>query len=224
MGYSGYLFLKNKARKLRKKGFSIRSIQKKVKVSKSTISIWTRDIKLTKKQLLKLYKSKKVGQLKGSIIGAKNQQKTRIEKTKELNKLGRKEIGRLSKRDRFIIGIGLYSAEGTKGDRYCAFANSDPKLISFMCSWFREFCKIPENKLRGALWIHDNLDKKIAENFWTKITKIPLSQFHKTYVTENKTKSKKIRKNIHKYGVFSIRFVDASIHRKLMGWIQGILK
>lgn len=222
MGYFGYLELKQKAIKLRKKGLSVRSIQKKLKVSKSTVSIWTRDIRLTKKQLLKLYKNKVNGRIKGSYINAKKQQEERIRKTLELHRIGMQEVGKLSKRDRFIIGIALYSGEGTKGDRNCGFANSDPRLIKFMISWFKEFCKVPNSKLRGSLWIHENLNKFIAERFWSSLTKIPLSQFQKTYVVQNKTK--KIRKNIHEYGVFSIKFTDATIHRKLMGWIKGILK
>ncbi len=44
---------KKKARKLRKKGKSYSEILKKVKVSKSTLSVWLRDIKLTAEQKTK---------------------------------------------------------------------------------------------------------------------------------------------------------------------------
>jgi hypothetical protein len=222
MGYAGYLELKQKARELRKKGISVREIHNRLNVSKSSASIWTRDIKLTKKQLLKLYKNRINGRIKGSYINAKKQQAERIRKTSELHRIGMQEVGKLSKRDKFIIGIALYSGEGTKGDRNCGFANSDPELIKFMAYWFREFCKVQESKLRGSLWIHENLDIKKAEKFWSKLTNISLNQFQKTYVVQNKTK--KIRKNIHEYGVFAIKFTDSSTHRKLMGWIKGILK
>ncbi len=221
MGYSGYLKLKQKAITLRKKGLSVRNIQKELKVSKSSVSIWTRDVKLTKKQLLRLYKNKLNGRIKGSFINAKKQQEERIRKTLELHRIGMQEVGKLSKRDKFIIGIALYSGEGTKSDRNCGFANSDPSLIKFMAYWFREFCKVQESKLRGSLWIHENLDRIKAERFWSKLTKIPLKQFQKTYIVEQKRRN--IRKNIHEYGVFSIRFTDATIHRKIMGWIKGIL-
>jgi len=221
MGYSGYLKLKQKAITLRKKGLSVRNIQKELKVSKSSVSIWTRDVKLTKKQLLRLYKNKLNGRIKGSFINAKKQQEERIRKTLELHRIGMQEVGKLSKRDKFIIGIALYSGEGTKSDRNCGFANSDPSLIKFMAYWFREFCKVQESKLRGSLWLHDNLDQVKAEKFWSKLTKIPLKQFQKTYIVEQKRRN--IRKNIHEYGVFSIRFTDATIHRKIMGWIKGIL-
>lgn len=135
---------------------------------------------------------------------------------------GQKEVGKLSKRDRFLIGVALYSAEGTKTDKQVVFSNSDPKLIKFMSDWFREFCNIDESKIRGRLWIHENRNEEKARFFWSKLCNIPINQFHKSYIAENKINSKKIRKNIHEYGVFGISFSNAKTHRKIMGWIAGI--
>jgi len=117
----------------------------------------------------------------------------------------------------------LYAAEGTKTDKACNFSNSDPLLIKFMANWFREFCHVSEEKLRGAIWIHDNLDWKKSTVYWSNLVNIPAKQFHKPYIAKNKIGSAKIRKNIHQYGVFSIRFSNAKIHRKIMGWIAGMV-
>ena len=59
MSYSGKLELKLKARELRKNGLSVKAIQEKLKVSRSSVSLWVRDIKLTRKQLEKLYLNQK---------------------------------------------------------------------------------------------------------------------------------------------------------------------
>ncbi len=222
MGYSGFLEKKIKAQKLRAKGLSYSEIQKFISVPKSTLSGWCRDIFLSEKQLNRLLKNKLKGSEKGRIIGAKRLQEKRLSQIKEMLIEGKNDIGRLSKRDKFIAGVALYAAEGTKKDKACCFANSDPNLIKFMTGWFRRFCKVHEEKLRGAIWLHKGLNEKMAKKYWSNLTKIPILQFHKTYIAENKTKSKKIRKNIHQYGVFSIRFSDAKIHRKIMGWIAGL--
>jgi transposase len=223
MGYTGHLEKKIRAQKLRREGLSYSEIQKYIDVPKSTLSGWCRDIALTEKQALRLYKNKLTGSAKGRIIGAKHQQAKRLKQISEMFEEGKIEVGKLTARERFIAGISLYAAEGTKRDKACCFSNSDPLLIRFMTGWFREFCKVPEDKLRGAVWIHDNLDYKKAQEYWSDLAKIPLSQFHKTYIVKNKEFSNKIRKNIHDYGVFSVRFSSAKIHRKLMGWISGIV-
>lgn len=219
MGYRGKLEEKEKARKLRAKGLSYREILKQVKVSKDSISRWCRDIELTKKQLERLYLNKKTGALRGSIKGAKLQQRRREERTKKLALEGIKEVGSLNKREFFIGGITLYAAEGSKRDERFNFANSDPELIKYMACWLRKFCKPDESRIRGFVYIHDNLDELIAKKFWSKVADIPLHQFRKSYIAKNK--KNKLRKQLHKYGIFSIYICDADLKRKIDGWIKG---
>jgi hypothetical protein len=220
MGYGGKLLLKQKAQELRKKGLSIKAIEKKLNVSRSSVSLWVRNIKLTKEQLEKLYLNKKTGGLKGSIIAAMNKIKKREKLTKKLIEEGKKEVGKLSKRDRFILGIALYFAEGTKADKNVSFCNSDPKAIKFMVNWFTEFCQVPLEKFRCNIYLHDNLDEEKAKKYWSFLTKIPLSQFRKNYIV--KSKKKRFRKTVNPYGVFRITISDVNLHRKIMGWISGV--
>ena len=222
MGYFGNIEKRTEAQKLRKKGFSYSEIQAVLNVPKSTLSGWCRDIAITKEQALRLFKNKLKGSERGRIIGAKMQQERRIKQVKELLKQGENEVGKLSDRDKFIAGIALYAAEGTKKDKVCCFSNSDPVLIKFMADWFREFCQVSEEKLRGAIWLHEGLNEKMARFFWADLVGISRDKFHKTYIAKSKTKSNKVRKNIHEHGVFSLRFSDAKIHRKIMGWIAGV--
>jgi len=222
MGYSGKLELKLKARVLRKKGLSIKEIERKLKVSRSSVSLWVRDVRLTKKQLKRLYLNKRRSGLRGCIIAAMNKIKKREETTEKLMKEGIKEVGRLSKRDRFIVGVAMYFAEGSKSDKNVVFSNSDPRAIKFMVDWYREFCKVPEEKFRCSLYIHDNLDEKKAKKFWSRLTKIPLSQFRKSYIVKNN--SHRLRKVKHIYGVLRVVISDVNLHRKIMGWIEGIFK
>ena len=220
MGYVGKLDLKLRVQTLRRQGLSYGAILSRVKISKDTISRWCRDIVLTKEQQLRLVQNKVFGQRKGSLIAAENKRKARIAKAKFTLQRTKKELGHFSKRDRFLAGIALYAAEGSKGAG--GFSNSDPSIIRFMMQWFRRFCKLPLSKFRGAIWLHEGLDEKDAKQFWSKVTGIPLNQFHKTYIAEDKKGSRKVRKNIHKFGVFAIRFTDTEKHRHIMGWISAL--
>ena len=222
MGYAGKLELKNKAQLLRKNGYSYNEILKQVRVSKDTISRWCRDVVLTKSQKLRLYKKKYSGGLRGCIIGAKKKQKEREELTKKLLKEGIREIGDLSKRDKFIAGIALYFAEGSKGDEHVCFSNSDPRAIKFMIEWLRKVCGAPIKKFRGSLYLHDNLDEKKAKKFWSELTEIPLNQFTKTYIVKNNPH--RLRKVKHIYGVLRITVNNVNLHRRIMGWISGVFK
>ncbi len=221
MGYSGKLEEKQIARRLRKQGWSYRRILTQVPVSKDSISRWCRDIYLTAGQKKLLLQNKQFGQRKGSIIAAENRRKERLLRAEQIFKQAKKILGRLSARDRFIAGLALYAAEGQKTDGKGGFANSDPSLIKFMVNWFVKNAKVSPNKLRGAIWIHDDLDERRAKKFWSRLTHIPLGYFYKTYVVPLKRDSRKIRKNIHPYGVFSINFCDSNKQRQIIGWIKA---
>lgn len=222
MGYAGKLKEKYQAITLRKKGYSYSEILKRIDVSKDTISRWCRDIQLTKSQKLRLYKKKYSGGLRGCIIGAKKKQKERERLTSELIERGKKEIGRLSKRDKFIAGIAMYFAEGDKTDGDIGFSNSDPRAVKFMVNWLDRVCRIPPTKLRASLYLHDNLDETKAKKFWSILTEIPLEQFTKSYIV--KDNPQRLRKVKHIYGVLKIRIGNVELHRKIMGWIKGVFK
>ena len=222
MGYAGKLGLKSRARSLRKRGLSMKEIERRLGVSRSSISLWARDIVLTKEQLSHLYLNKRTGNLKGSIVAAIKKKEIRLELVKKLREEGRNEVKTLSKRDQFISGIALYFAEGSKTDASVSFSNSDPRSIRFMVEWMRQFCKVPKEKFRCSLYLHDNLDENKAKAFWAKAADIPLAQFRKTYIVENNRR--RLRKTKHEYGVCRITVSDVNLHRKIMGWIEGLFQ
>lgn len=222
MGYAGKLELKKQAILLRKAGKSYKQIVNELHISKGTVSQWCKNVELTPDQITALYRSKLTGALKGSYIAAKNKKILVNENRKLLFEAGLDEVGKLEKRDRFMIGIALYAAEGTKTDRYCSFSNADPYLIKFMVNWFEEFCGVQPLTMKGYLWLHEGREEARAKEYWSRLTSIPQDNFYKTYITENKKDSKKIRKKIHEHGVFSFYVTKKAILRKLMGWIGGI--
>ena len=210
---------KQLAQDLRKKGWSMNEIQRDLKVSKSSVSLWVRDIKLTKKQKQKLSKK---GIKKEVIEKRRNTRMVRENKRRQLVvDVAKKDIEEISEKDLFIIGTVLYWAEGGKTIRgIVRVANGDPLLIKVMMKYFRDICKVPEAKFRGHIHIHHHLDARKAEIYWSKISRIPLRQFHKTYNKLNK--SSKNKKDTLPYGTFEIYVCNTELFLKIKGWTKGI--
>ena len=134
-----------------------------------------------------------------------------------------KDINKLSQKDLFIIGITLYWAEGRKAARgSVTFSNSDPRAIKTMMRFFREICDVPNDKFRAQIHIHQHLDAKAAEAYWSNISRIPLTQFFKTYRKPNKSSLNK--KDSLPYGTFDIYVCNTGLFLKIKGWINGICK
>ena len=66
---SKWFNLKEKAISLRKKGLSIKYVEKKLGINRSTLSGWFKNIELTKKQQLKLHEDWKNGLKNAQKLG-----------------------------------------------------------------------------------------------------------------------------------------------------------
>jgi len=211
---------KKRAQALRRQGLSYSEILEKVHVSKSSISVWCRDIKLTKTQKHRLLQKternrKKFGQLGPKILSAKRQ--------KEISKIktsAKKEIHPLTPYEFKIAGAMLYWAEGSKNNGV-EITNSDPTLIKFMLLWLKKACAVSHDQLKARLNIHANQNDEKIKQYWSKITKIPLSQFTKSYI---KPEGRGHRKNILKYGVIKIKFNNENLRHRIQTWIQVLSK
>ncbi|MCL5004651.1 MAG: hypothetical protein M1170_01755 [Patescibacteria group bacterium] len=201
---------------LRKRGWSYKKILTKIKVAKSTLSLWLRDVELTFQQKEKLLK----GREKSRYAGAKARQRQRIEKTEKIINVAKEEAKILFKNPLFSSGLMLYWAEGAKSNESIKFSNSDPIMIKFMMKWFRDICNVPEKKIRIAVHMHELHCRKDIEQYWSKITNIPLKQFQKTYI---KPTSLKHRKNILYNGTCSVVIADRDLFRKIQGWRLGFI-
>ena len=211
---------KNSAIELRKKGYAINKIAKEVGVSKSSISIWVRNVELSKEHIENL----KLSPFTSQAIESRRSTRLSNELKKRNNSiaLAKNEIPTIDKASLWLIGVMLYWAEGGKTQRIVRFSNGDPEMIKIMIKFFKIICRVPNAKLRGYIHIHEGLDYKSAEKYWSDISEIPLNQFYKTYRKQNK--SSKNMKNSLPFGVMDIYILDVALFNKISGWASGIFE
>jgi AcrR family transcriptional regulator len=213
-----------KARNLRKNGISIREIAKKLKVSRGSVSLWCRDIELTKKQKNKLHEQMIRGGYEGRLLGSKIQKERKIRKIEEYLLKGEGEIGSLKNKELLIAGICLYWGEGAKNCSGVRFYNSNPLVIKFIMKWFRECLDIDDSRFLMYININQIHKKRLNEviDFWSKLTDISIHQFRGPFLI--KTKSKKVYENFSEhYGTLSIRIAKSSeLLYQILGWIKAL--
>lgn len=132
---------------------------------------------------------------------------------------------KLSVKDKELKALGtmLYWAEGFQASYadIVDFANSKPAMISLFLKFLRRVCGIDESKLRIYLYCYSNQDVKGLINYWSKLTKIPKSQFTKPYVRED-FKIEKVGKM--KYGLIHVRYYDKKLLELIRKWIEKYVK
>jgi len=215
---------KIKAREMRAEGESVNVIAKKVGVTKSTASLWVRDIILSVKQLEELKKRSikggELGRMKGSLM----QKNRRLDLIKQREDEGIYRLKDLSDKEFFAAGIALYWGEGSKKNREFYICNSDPELINFMIIWLKRFCGIGVECLKAVVGINEihRSRESIVKKYWSDITGIPLNQFRKT--SFKKTKLNKTYANFNEhYGTLGVTVLKGSdIYYKMLGLIKGL--
>lgn len=212
------------AQYLRKNGKSIRDIAQSLSISSSTASLWCRNVELSSEYKAQLAsKSKNIELLRAF---AKKRHETKLKNDEKMFQQAKLKIKKIDKNELFILGLTLYWAEGfkSKEERQVGFCNSDPRMIKFIMEWFKKSLKIPQGHfaLRAEFNSSNTHRKDEIEKYWSDLTKIPLSQFHKPYLQ----KTNKVRDYSHRdryYGILRIRIKKSSkLLVKIRGWIEGL--
>lgn len=197
------------ALKLRKKGFSLMEISDKLHISKSTASVWLAKVELSSLAKKRLEKKQVIGQYKTLLIR---------KKLREFNKQKRERLAetilakiQFDKNLLKLLCALLWWCEGNKEFTRIRFTSSDSTLINNFLKLFRKAFMVDESKFRALVHLHSyHIDDKQKE-FWSKITKIPLSQFSKSYKKNNT--AKRTKENYQ--GCITITYYDATIAKEL---------
>lgn len=202
---------KLKAIKLRERGYSLNEIVEKIKVAKSSVSVWVRNVFLSsvaRKRLLTKIK-------RGQLIAAEQKRKKNFNVLKKYHAEALLHLAdiRLDKNLSKIICSLIYWCEGAKSYYYGVnFINSDPRLVKIFLLLLRKSFNLDEEKFRICVHLHNyhNMNRQI--DFWSKITKISKKQFIKPFLKSNTGKI--IRKNYQ--GCIAIRYHSNDLAKQLL--------
>ncbi|MFE9137132.1 hypothetical protein [Streptomyces sp. NPDC007355] len=213
--------LRARARELRLQGMTYDRIQVELGCSKSSISLWVRDLPKPERR--------------DPTEQAKLAARKRWDHELHMRDVARRrtksdatlEVGALSDRELFLVGVGLYWAEGTKDKPYSRrehviFVNSDTDVIRVYLAWL-DLLGVARERLRFRVMIHESADVTAAERYWADVAGIDTALLGKT--TLKKHNPKTVRKNIGETyrGCFVVSVLQcAELYRRIEGWWRGI--
>lgn len=214
-------------RTLRREGKSIRDISKSLGISKSTVSYWCRDIRLTSAQIKKLAEDQRTTSAGALMRASEKKRLQRIRATAEEKERGSKDIGKISRRDLFMIGLALYWGEGyKKGNDELGFTNSDPGIVRGFIRWLAEIYAIRKTDLILRLSINQQHRHRISSvrKYWATVTGVPESQFSKASLIKTASKKRYVNEEQH-FGTLRIKVRRATnLRRRILGSIEEIAR
>ena len=176
---------KEKALALRDAGHSYKFIEAKLGIRRSTLSGWFSGRPYNPNH----YTLEKIRN--GPKLSAQIRIRGRIERTQMAWSKAKEQLGELTPRDLFMLGVGLYMGEGSKTDGIIRFSNSDPSMVKIFIFWMKSHFGLSD--LNFALRVHSypDVDTIKIERYWLKITGLPKSCLRRTFIDTRKKISAK---------------------------------
>lgn len=194
-----------KIRFLRSQGRSLPEISNEVKVSRTSVLRYIKNV-----QILPEYLSEWAGKRGGS-------RKIRLRKEAQALEEGKKFIDRLSKREKMLFLCALYWAEGTKKD--FSLSNTDPNLVKVFVECMRDVFNLEDDKFFINVRLYEDLDKEKSLEFWSKVVKIPKENLKGVNILVGKKKGKL------EYGMCRVRIArGGDLLKKIMGTNRAVFE
>ena len=213
MGYRGKLEERARARELRAQAWTLREIADHLGVSKSSVSVWVRDVAFDPSARTSSLTSRRPRRTEHPL------RRRKLARIAELDRWGRRRLASLSERSLLVAGTALYAGDGSKSDGQVRFANSNPELVRFFCTWLRYFFEVDEGRLRVYLYLHQGLDLDAAIGHWAEVTGVPEGQFGRAY---RAVPDASIRTTKHRFGCASVSYGCSDTQRAIMGLVRAL--
>ncbi|MFF9146261.1 hypothetical protein ACF1BN_15515 [Streptomyces sp. NPDC014861] len=215
--------LRERARELRLQGMTYDRIQVELGCSKSSISLWVRD--LPKPERRPPAEQARLANRKRW----EHELAVRDERRRATKADAARTVGEMSERELLLAGVALYWAEGTKDEPYdrretVNFVNSDPGVIQLYLAWLR-LLKVERGRLSYRVMIHATADVEAAEHYWADLVGVPVPALQKTTIKKHNPKT--VRKNVGEdyRGCLVIRVAQgAELYRRIEGWWSGMVE
>ncbi|MER7955571.1 hypothetical protein [Streptomyces sp. NPDC096030] len=214
--------LRDRARELRAQGMTYDQIQLELGCSKSSISLWVRD--LPKPERKRTPEEASEIARRGWEVTLRRREEER-QRTKQA---AASEIGTMTARELFLVGVGLYWAEGTKDKPYArrervAFVNSDSGLVKVFVAWL-DLLGVERDRRTYHVMIHESADVPAAEQYWADLVGAELASFGKTTLKRHNPRTARRNVGGEYRGCLVIHIRrSADLYRRIEGAWCGIV-
>ena len=154
---------------------------KKIQVSKSSLSLWLHDMPLPEKRLRELRDHNVVRIERFS----NTMRRKREDRWAEVRKHATKDIRTLNKESFLLLGFFIYWGEGEGGERQCLLVLQfqiliQPCFVSSYCGYKRS--GVSKIALRVPHTLYADMDIRKELRYWSKVLDLPLTSFTKPYI------------------------------------------
>lgn len=216
--------LRAKARELRLQGLDYAEIVTRLGVSKSSVSLWVRDLPRPPRVAMEECARRTAERMRRYWVA---ERQVRAARRAAACATAAASIGSLTDREVLIAGAVAYWCEGAKNRpnrqaNRVIFVNSDPELVSFFLL-FLDTVGISRSDLAFRLQIHGTAEIESAERFWLSLTGARPEQFRKTSLKQQNPMTTRKNTGDDYRGCLRVEVRrSCELYRKIEGWASAV--
>lgn len=203
---------REKAIQLRSQGMSIIKIAKQLGVSKSSVSVWTRDVNISAAQKTNLLSRPK-----------NNLRSESHSMTFQLRRERFQERGRFAIQKNeplYIAGCMLYWGEGRKDINVCSISNSELPMLCIFKKFLLQYFRVDNGDITISVNAYtDHRSKKEIEEYWMNGLSLTNANLRKGTWNQYPSSSKKSAEK-SEYGTCTFSVCKTEIVQEIFGAIQ----
>lgn len=213
--------MREEARRLRREGWSLGEISKKLGPPKNTLTLWVRGIELTPAQQARIKEHELEVLTENQRLGGEYNRQARLSRIELQRKKAEAFLNSLDdiQRTNHIAAAILYLGEGAKSEGAFSLGNSNPQVVRYWMYLLRSSFDIDESKFSLQIMSRYDQDPTELAHFWSEVTSVTkVLQGHVDTRTEGKP-----TKRLEYKGVCKVQYYDLSIRRYLDALAQGLM-
>ena len=206
---------------MRKRGASIRDVEKCLEIPRSTLSGWFKSVVLSSyhQKILKNKGEEALVMAREKAVVWHNAQKA--ERIARASLAAAETLRKLDLTQNEIVELALaflYLGEGAKKAIGTSMGNSDPLILKFFVSGLQKAYHIPLADIKCELHLRADQNSETMKRYWSKTLGIPLVNFGASVVD---IRTKGTTTYPHYKGVCVVRCSRVAIQRKLLYIAKG---
>lgn len=213
---------RHEARELRSSGATLGQIAEKLAVSKSSVSVWVRDVPVPEELLERARHARRISShrwVRERVVREAERQAVKRE--------AQGSVGQISDRELLLLGVVLYWAEGAKDKAYdrrehVVVINSDVQMIALFLRWL-DLVGVPEEDRRYRLSIHESADIEAAHTFWSQVAGVELCRFQRPTIKRHRPRTNRRNIDVGYHGCLVVSVCRSRVlYQRIEGWMRGI--
>ena len=209
MGYGGKFVERDQAKDLRAQSWTLKEIADELGVSKSTVSVWVRDVEFVARPRNRGHSGHQPHPLHLRKLQEIERCRTEADELFET----------LTPEGLRLFALGLYAGEGSKTQGTVSMANTNARFLRAFVTWLRSEFELDESRLRVKLYLHEGLDLAESTAYWSRVLEIPESQFRRPYRAIDDPSRRRAK---HIFGCATVLYSCTITHRRVMAMIEAI--